>query len=361
MRLQLDLQFFAGEKTETATPKKREDERQKGRVAKSQDINTVLILFSSFVLLFVIGGFTKEHMLELFTVTFTDTIHQEVTIESTMTLLKSSLLQFAKIVAPMMAIAAVAAIAANLLQVGVLFTSEPLKLDVKKINPIQGAKRIFSVRALVELLKSLFKITMIGTITFSIIWFNKDEMMQLAFKEPENAVAFFGQVTIIMALSAVLALLFLAVLDYIYQKYDFEKNIRMSKQDVKDEHKNIEGDPFIKSKIKEKQQQMAMSRMMSEVPQADVVVTNPTHYAIAIKYDESIQSAPFVVAKGKDRTALKIKEIAKAHEVMTVENKPLARAMYDVVEIEEVIPEDFYQAIAEILAFVYQMEKKGIS
>ncbi len=358
MRLQLDLQFFAGEKTEKASPKKREDERKKGQVAKSQDLNTSIILLFSFMLLFIVGSLMKNQMMDLFVHSFTEQIHLEVTIDSTMKLLKEGLIHYAIIVSPIMAIAFIAAIVGNMLQVGVLFTSEPLKFDLKKIDPIQGAKRIFSVRALVELLKSLLKIAVIGTITFTIIWMNKDEMMQLAFKPAESAVIFFGQVTIIMALSAVIALLFLAVLDYIYQKYDFEKKIRMSKQDVKDEHKNIEGDPFIKSKLKEKQRQMAMSRMMSEVPEADVVITNPTHYAIAIKYDETVTSAPYVVAKGTDATALKIKEVAQLHQVMTVENKPLARAMYDEVEIDEIIPEDFYQAVAEVLAFVYQMEKK---
>jgi len=210
----------------------------------------------------------------------------------------------------------------------------------------------------VELLKSLLKIAVIGTITFSVIWLYKDDMMQLAFKPIESAVAFFGQVTVIMGIATILALIFLAVLDYMYQKYDFEKKIRMSKQDIKDEHKNIEGDPFIKSKIKEKQQQMAMSRMMQEVPEADVVITNPTHFAIAIKYDESITSAPYVIAKGQDEIALKIKEIAKEHGIMMVEDKALARSMYDAVKIDEVIPEQFYQAIAEILAFVYQLNKK---
>lgn len=358
MRLQLDLQFFAGEKTEKATPKKREEERKKGQVAKSQDINTAIILLFSFILLFVVGSFMKEQMLSLFVFVFSEQIHEKVTVETTMTLFTEGLIYFARIVAPIMAVSVIAAFIGNLLQVGVLFTSEPLKFDLKKIDPIQGAKRIFSVRAIVELFKSLLKITFIGTITFSIIWMYKDDMMQLAFKPADAAVAFFGKVTIIMGISAILALLFLAVLDYMYQKYDFEKKIRMSKQDIKDEHKNVEGDPLIKSKIKEKQRQMAMSRMMSEVPQADVVITNPTHYAIAIKYDESVISAPYIVAKGTDTIALKIREIAKAHDVMTIENKALARSMYDIVEIDEVIPEKFYQEVAEILAFVYQMDKK---
>ncbi len=358
LQLQLDLQYFAGEKTEKATPKKREDERKKGRVAKSQDVNTALLLLFSFIILAAFGSVMKDNMLSLYSVTFTEYIHWDVTEDSVMKLLKEVLIQFATIVAPVMIVAFIIAVAANMLQVGVLFTSEPLKFDLKKIDPIQGAKRIFSIRAVVELLKSFLKIVVIGSITFAVIWLFKDDMMMLALKHPANAVSFFGRVTIIMGVAATIALLFLAVLDYMYQKYDFEKNIRMSKQDIKDEHKNIEGDPLIKSKLREKQRQIAMRRMMEEVPNADVVITNPTHYAIAIKYDESVASAPLVLAKGTDQTALKIKEIAKEHDVMTVENKPLARSLYDAVEINEVIPEQFYQAVAEILAFVYQMDKK---
>lgn len=355
MQLKLDLQFFAGEKTEKATPKKREEERRKGRVAKSQDINTALLLFFSFLLLAFAGTFMKNNMLTLYTLTFTEYIHWEVTIQSALKLFSEVLIQFFQIIAPIMVISLIISVAANMIQVGVMFTTEPLKFDLKKLDPIQGAKRIFSIRALVELLKSFLKIIFIATITFSIIWFYKDEMMMLAFKNIESAIAFFGRTTIIMGIAATLALLFLAVLDYMYQKYDFEKNIRMSKQDIKDEHKNIEGDPLIKSKIREKQREAAMRRMMEEVPQADVVITNPTHYAIAIKYDELKASAPIVVAKGKDDIALKIKEIAKEHDIITVENKPLARALYDEVELDEIIPEHFYQAVAEVLAYVYQL------
>ena len=358
MQLKLDLQFFSGEKTEKATPKKREDERRKGRVAKSQDVNTAILLLFSFITIAVLGSFMKNHMLSLYQTTFTEYIHMEVNEASIMQIVMDVLLQYGMIVAPIMAIAFIIAIAANLLQVGFMFTTEPLKFDLKKIDPIQGAKRIFSIRAIVELLKSFLKILFIGTVTFAVIWIYKDEMMMLALKQPENAVAFFGRVTIVMGIAATIALLFLAVLDYLYQKYDFEKNIRMSKQDIKDEHKNIEGDPLIKSKLREKQRQVAMNRMMAEVPKADVVITNPTHYAVAIKYDETLASAPVVLAKGTDDVALKIREIAEEHHIMTVENKPLARSLYASVDINEVIPEQFYQAVAEVLAFVYQTEKK---
>ncbi|WP_047984867.1 flagellar biosynthesis protein FlhB [Ornithinibacillus californiensis] len=358
MQITLDLQFFAGEKTEKATPKKRTDERKKGRVAKSQDVNTAFLLIFVLIMMAVFGSVMKDNMLGLFQHSFTEFIHWDLTERTVFQVFTESIIEFIKIVGPIMLIAMIAGVASNLMQVGFMFTTEPLKFDLKKIDPIQGAKRIFSIRALVELLKSLLKIVVIGTITFFVIWLFKDEMLMIAFKNADSALAFFGRVTLIMGIAATIALLFLAVFDYAYQKYDFEKNIRMSKQDIRDEYKNIEGDPLIKSKIKEKQRQIAMRRMMSEIPNADVVITNPTHYAIAIKYDESRASAPYVVAKGVDHIAFKIREIAKANNVATVENRPLARSLYASVEIDEVVPEEFYQAVAEVLAYVYRMEKK---
>jgi len=360
LQLQLDLQFFAGEKTEKATPKKREDERKKGRLAKSQDVNTALLLLFSFIILAAFGSFMGNQMMGMYKDTFTNFIHWEVTSDSVRRVFLDVLMTFFYIIGPIMLVSLIISIVANLLQVGFLFTTEPLKFDLKKLDPIKGAKRIFSIRALVELLKSFLKISLIGTITFTVIWFFKDEILMLAFKTPETAVAFFGQVTIVMGVAATIALMFLAVLDYMYQKYDFEKNIRMSKQDIKDEHKNIEGDPLIKSKLREQQRQIAMRRMMEEVPHADVVITNPTHYALAIKYDESFTDAPYIVAKGKDAIALNIIHIAKEHGVMTVENKPLARALYAQVDIDETIPEQFFQAVAEVLAYVYSLEKRSV-
>jgi flagellar biosynthetic protein FlhB len=358
MYLKLNLQFFAEEKTEKATPKKREDERKKGKVAKSQDVNTALLLFASFLLFLVLSTFMKNKMLDLYVASFTEYINRDINIEAIIQLFQQLLIQFLWITGPVMAIAVLAAIASNLMQIGFLFTAEPLKLDLKKLDPINGAKRIFSIRAIVELLKSLFKIVLVGTVTFIIIGLYKDDILDLALKTPADALSFFERVTITIGISVSLLLVVLAVLDYIYQKYDFEKNIRMSKQDIKDEFKNIEGDPLIKSKLKEKQRQFATSRMMAEVPMADVIITNPTHYAIAVTYDEQERSAPYIVAKGTDITALKIKEIAKANDIITVENKLLARSLFDTVKINETIPEQFYQAIAEILAYVYSIEKQ---
>lgn len=356
--LRLDLQFFAGEKTEKATPKKRQDERKKGKVAKSQDVNTGILLLFSFIILFVFGPQIVDGMMSLYTHTFTENIHRDVTEQSVHEIFSEATFAVAKWLLPIMVIAIIAGLSSNLLQIGFLFTTEPLKFDLKKIDPVQGAKRIFSIRALVELLKSLLKIVVIAAITFMVIWIYKDDMMMLAFKDIYGATAFFGKTTIIMGISASIGLLILSVFDYAYQRYDYEKNMRMSKQDIKDEHKNIEGDPLIQSKIKEKQRQMAMQRMMSDVPKADVIITNPTHFAVALKYDETKAPAPYVVAKGSDYLALKIKEIAKVHNVITVENRPLARSLYHQTDIGECIPEQMFQAVAEVLAYVYRVEKK---
>ncbi|MBB6452908.1 flagellar biosynthetic protein FlhB [Salirhabdus euzebyi] len=359
LELSLDLQFFSGEKTEKATTKKRQDSRKKGQVAKSQDVNTAILLFIMFMFFIFIGGFMQEIFMGLYEKTFVEYIHWDLTEENVEKVLLESTIEITKAIAPVMAVAVIAGFAANYLQIGFLFTTEPLKFDLKKMDPIKGAKKIFSVRAIVELFKSLLKITVIGAVTFAVLWINKDEMMMLSLKDVGHSLSFFAQITVTMGIAASIALLCISVIDYVYQKYDYEKNIRMSKQDIRDEHKNIEGDPLIKSKIKEKQRQMAMRRMMNDVPKADVVITNPTHYSIAIRYSEDKYEAPYVVAKGVDYVAFKIREIAKHHEVMIVENRTLARSLYDKVEIGEIIPEDFYQAVAEVLAYVYRLQNKA--
>ncbi|SEN58246.1 flagellar biosynthetic protein FlhB [Amphibacillus marinus] len=357
--LQLDLQFFSGEKTEKATPKKREDTRKKGQVAKSQDLNTAILLFLMFLTFIAIGPFWKERMTNLFSRTFSEFIFTNVTQGSIHLVFIEVVNYMAITIAPVLVVAVIAGISATFLQIGFLFTTEPLQFKLDKLNPISGAKKIFSIRAIVELVKSLLKIAIIGTVTFSVLWLNKDEMMMLAQGNIDSALSFFGRTATQMGIYASIAILILGILDYGYQRFDYEKNIRMSKNDIKDEHKNIEGDPLIKSKIKEKQRQMAMRRMMSDVPQADVVITNPTHFAIAIKYDETKADAPYVVAKGVDYVALKIRQIATNHDVMLVENRPLARALYAEAEIGQAINESFYQAVAEVLAYVYQVEKRA--
>ncbi|MDQ0159078.1 flagellar biosynthesis protein FlhB [Alkalibacillus salilacus] len=357
--LRLDLQYFNQEKTEQATPKKRQDSRKKGQVAKSQDITTAILLFAVFVFMVTFGSTLGDTLSSVFVFTFTELIHYEVTPENVESALFQVSVEAVKVVLPIMAVAIVAALVANYLQIGFLLTGEPLKFDLNKVNPINGIKRIFSARAIVEFLKSMLKVSSIAIVCFAILWVNRSDLMTLSQKSISNAIAFFGQLTLIMGVAATLMLLIIAVIDYIYQRYDHEKNIRMSKQDIKDENKNMEGDPLIKSRMKERQRSMAQQRMMSEVPEADVVITNPTHYSIALKYDEERAEAPFVIAKGVDYVALKIREVAEANGVVRIENRQLARGLYHSVEIDETIPEDFFQQVAEVLAYVYKMEKQA--
>lgn len=356
--LSLDLQHFAGEKTEKATPKKRQDSRKKGQVAKSQDVNTAFVLLAVFLFLFFAGSYLKDILFYIFTHSFNDFMMMPLTEANIQMIFLDILKELMLFLGPIMLIALTACVAANFMQVGVLFSTEAIQPKLEKLDPIKGFKRIFSMRAIVELLKSILKIAFVGLAAFAILWIRIDEILILSQKSVGAALATIASLTVQMGLIASAALLFLSVLDYLYQKYDFEKNIRMSKQDVKDEHKNIEGDPLIKSKIKQRQREMAMRRMMQEVPKADVVITNPTHYAIALSYDETRGDAPIVVAKGVDFVAQKIKLIAKDHDVIAVENRPLARALYGQAEIGDAIPEEFFKAVAEILAYVYRIKNK---
>ncbi|RPJ96994.1 flagellar biosynthesis protein FlhB [Rummeliibacillus sp. TYF005] len=357
--LELDLQFFAGEKTEKATPKKRQDARKKGQVLKSQDVTSALVLLSVFLFLMIAGTSMRDGIMSFFNETFSKyMLIDTLSIKLVVKIYKDVLSEMSVIILPIMAIAMIAGIAGNFLQFGFLFSTEPLKFDLTKLDPVKGIKRMFSVKSLIELLKSILKITLIGSVTTAILWKNIDDVLSLSFKTPGATLITVSKLTVFMGIAASVVLLIIAVLDYFYQKFEYEKNLKMSKQDIKDEYKNSEGDPLIKSKIKQRQREMAMRRMMQEVPQADVVITNPTHYAIALKYDEETMDAPKVVAKGTDFVAQKIKFIAKENEVVMVENRPLARAMYDQVEIGQHIPDEFFKAVAEVLAYVYRVKRK---
>jgi flagellar biosynthesis protein FlhB len=357
-QLRLDLQFFAGEKTEKATPKKRQDSRKKGQVAKSQDVNTAINLIAVFAVLMMTGSFMYEQVVGLMKEFFQQMMLEELTEENVQVIIYEVIKMMGLTLAPVLATALVAGVIANIMQVGFLFTTESIQFKLDKLDPIKGAKRIFSLRALIELLKSILKISIVGFVAFFVLWNRMDEIIVLSHVPISDAIVLIADISVKVGLYAAIALFCIAILDYMYQKYDFEKNIRMSKQDIKDEYKNSEGDPLIKSKIKQKQRQMAMQRMMQEVPNADVVITNPTHFAIALKYDETKSDAPLVVAKGVDFVAQKIKYIAKENDVIMVENRPLARALYDQTEVGQAIPEEFFKAVAEILAFVYKTRGK---
>ncbi|HEX7058037.1 MAG TPA: flagellar biosynthesis protein FlhB [Bacilli bacterium] len=359
-RYALDLQLFAGEKTEKATPKRKQEARKKGQVAKSQDISGAFILLFSFLFLLAFGGLYKGKLLNIYIQTYRDYMLAEATVPNVLAMFYQLVYQSLLVVGPFMVMAVATALFANYLQVGFLLTGEPLLPKFGKLNPVEGMKRIFSLRSLVEFLKTMLKLAIIGVIVFYTLWQSRTQVLALARLPLAGVFKFTAQMVVSLGVKIAAVLVLLAFLDYLYQRYEQNKSLRMSKQDIKDELKTTEGDPLIKGKIREKQRRMAISRMMQEVPKADVVITNPTHFAVALRYDSGEMDAPCVIAKGQDFVALKIKEIAQKHEVAIMENKPLARALYSQVEVGEAIPQDLFQAVAEVLAFVYRMKKRKI-
>ncbi|MBL4952959.1 flagellar biosynthesis protein FlhB [Neobacillus sp. OS1-32] len=356
MLLHLDLQLFSGEKTEKATPTKRREVRKKGQIAKSIEISSAFTLLFSFACLMVWGKSFIEGCLDIYRHTYREYLLWDLSISSTKLLFNQLLLDAVKIIAPILLVVLIVGIATNLMQVGFMFNFSLIKVDFKKLDPLQGLKRLFSLRSLVELIKSILKITIVGVVVFVVIWQKKNDFLVLGEKNIWDVSSFIASLILQIGLAASAALLVLAVGDFIYQKYSFEKKIRMSKQEIKDEFKKMEGDPVIKGKRRAIQRQMAMNQMIREVPKADVVITNPTHFAVAIRYDIKTMDAPQVIAKGRDYIALKIKEVAKEHKVTIVENRPLARALFAAVEIGETIPEELFNAVGEILAYVYYQD-----
>lgn len=357
-RYRLDLQHFAGEKTEKATPKKRQDARKKGQVAKSAELSGAVVLLAAVVSLMMFGGFMKERFMKLYTDVFQNRMMMDVTPENITELFNQYGLQILILLAPLLGITFVMALVSNLAQVGFMANGEGITPKFAKINPIKGFKNIFSMRSFVEFLKSIFKLLIIAYLVYSTLWGEKKTFASLSHISAEGIFKFAAELTMSLGLKIGAALLAMAFLDYMYQKYEHEKSLKMSKQDIKDEYKKMEGDPLIKGKIRERQRRMAMQRMMQEVPNADVIITNPTHFAVALKYDGSTMEAPQIIAKGQDYVALRIRELAKEHGVVTMENKPLARALFQRAEIGDVVPNDLFQAVAEVLAYVYKLKGK---
>jgi flagellar biosynthetic protein FlhB len=360
-RFKLDLQLFSQEKTEKATPKKLSEARQKGQIARSSDLPGALILLAIFSSFMMLGGYYKKHVLGLFGNLFEDWLTMELTTENVMTLLLDVSVEILMFLLPIFAIAMLIGIIGNIMQFGFLLTGEPLKMKLEKVNPLKGFKQIFSMRTVVEGLKSILKLLVIGIFVFMAIRKDWERILSLTTLPIEQIFSYVAGLTMKIGLQVSAMLVVLAFADYFYQRYEHAKSLKMSKQDIKDEHKKTEGDPIIKGRIREKQRRMALQRMMQEVPKADVVITNPTHFAIALKYDASNMEAPTIIAKGMDHVALRIKEIAKENGVITMENKPLARALYERAEIGDVIPGDLFQAVAEVLAYVYKMKGRAKS
>lgn len=356
MEFRINLQLFAGEKTERATPRRREEARKKGQVAKSVEINTVLGLVISLLVLRAWLPSMMQEFNTFFTHVFTYAAG-DLTLKTTVNLLMDIILVLVKLAGPLLLAAMVAGYAANVLQIGFLFTSETLKFDLNRLNPVKGMQRIFSKRALAELIKSLLKTCLVGYVAVSFLLGELPGLGLLMDIPVDSALIYIGDITF-SAGWRILAILFvLAVADYGYQVYEYEQSLKMSKQEIKEEYKNIEGDPQLRAKLRERQRQLATRRMMQEVPKATVVITNPTHVAVALKYSEEM-SAPELVAKGQDYLAQRIKEVAADNEVAIVENRSLAWLIYEKVGIGKAIPVDLYQAVAEVIAYVYKLKKQ---
>ncbi|MCX7841514.1 MAG: flagellar biosynthesis protein FlhB [Clostridia bacterium] len=361
--IRVNLQLFAeGEKTEKATPKKRQDARKKGQVLQSKEITAALILICIFIGIQISGAFIYSEISDFIKRIFNEYAKLEglFTLNMLTRLFADTAMVLLKSTAPVFGIAVITGLIAAYSQVGFLFTLETLEVKLERINPLKGLKRIFSMRALAELAKSVLKVGIMGYIAYSYLSEEVNNVLSLMRMDVMSIAMYIGSTALNVAVRICVVLILLAILDYFYQWWEFEKNMKMSKQEVKEEYKQIEGNPEIKSKIKQKQRQMSMKRMLHEVPKADVVITNPTHFAVAVRYDAQVASAPVVLAKGQDFMAMRIREIARENKVEIVENKPLARSLYETVDIGEAIPPELYQAVAEVLAFVYSLKNKAI-
>ncbi|MCM1538332.1 MAG: flagellar biosynthesis protein FlhB [bacterium] len=369
MILEYQLQFFAkdgpgGEKTEEPTSKRLSDARKDGQVAKSKEVSNFVMLFALFLILKVWVGNLGNSMLELFPAVYRkipELSSYNATGEEGVgvwIMLKEVLQQYLLTMLPIFLIAVFLAFVTDLLQVKWKPTRKPLQPKFSKLNPVKGVKRLFSKQSLVELLKSLVKIGIIGYLVYSTLIGSVGYVFQFYSMPLMQGIRIVGDVTINLGLKVSAFYVVIAAADYAYQKHKFHEDMKMTKQEVKDEYKNSEGDPQVKSKIRQKMMEASRRRMMQAVPRADVVITNPTHYAVALKYEPEKIDAPYIVAKGEDYLAQKIKEIARENNVQIVENKPLARMLYHNVEIGEPIPPELFQAVAEVLAFVYNIQGK---
>ncbi|NOY77219.1 MAG: flagellar biosynthesis protein FlhB [Calditrichaeota bacterium] len=351
----------SSDKTEQPTPKRLEDARKKGNVAKSMEINSAFILLTGTLTLFFISGYMFQNFSMFMRHVFGDLMTYQIAQDSIRAYATSLIAISLKLMAPLMLAILVIGVLSNVGQVGFLFTLEPVIPNPEKIDPIKGFQRIFSMRSVEELVKGVLKIAIIGYVMYRVIKGHYNDYFLLMDQGTGQIISFMMKVIFQMAIWASLILVVLAVADFAFQKWNYMKDMRMTKQEVKEEMKEYEGDPQVKGHIRSLQREMARKRMMSDVPKADVVITNPTHYAVALKYEPDGMDAPRVLAKGSRKLALKIKEIAKENGVPIVEDPPLARALFKSTEVGMEIPIDLFQSVAEVLAYIYRLKGKQLA
>ena len=347
------------EKTEQPTPRKREEARKKGQVARSTELSSVAVLMVGLLSMWWLGSYMVSGLTDMMITSFTEGMAIELDPISVRPHFMGWTTQFVAITAPIIGALAVAAVTINIAQVGVLFTGQPLMPKGDRINPLSGVKRILSKRGFVELGKGLFKVALVAVMTYATILVEADTVLGLADMDVGQIYGLSGDMVLNLGFRIVAALLILAILDYAFQKWDYERNLKMTRQEVRDELKQHEGDPQIRSRIRSIQRETAQRRMMEDVADSNVVGTNPTHIAVALCYDPTTMAAPIVVAKGQRLVAEKIKELARQAGVPVVENKPLARSLFKVVKIGREIPAELFKATAEVLAFVFQLKRRN--
>lgn len=344
----------SGERTEQATEKRRADFRQKGQVAQSKEVQTAAMMASTLLLWFFYAPLFWNKLAASLAGVWKICASYEVTPNAIVNLLILLTQRTALLLAPLLLMVLVVGFLSSFLQVGWLFTAKPLQPDFSKLNPIAGAARFVSKRSLVEVVKSLAKVLLIGVVSYKVVFNEFEGALLLIDMDVIETVRFLGRVAAGVLVKACGIVVLLGLFDFLYVRWEMEQKMKMTKQEQKEEFKEAEGDPHIKSRIRSLQQQMARRRMMAEVPKADVIVTNPTHLSVALRYDRQTMDAPQIVAKGADHTAMRIREIATEHRVPLVENKPVARVLYK-VEIGQPVPEEMFKAVAEILAYVYNL------
>jgi flagellar biosynthetic protein FlhB len=347
------------EKTEQATSKRRQDAREKGQVAKSREMASVAVLGACLVYFYFDASALATRLMELMRTSFRKAGQMTISIDNIQPLLADLVFQTFMLLAPFLLVTVIAGFTINVLQVGILFSSEAIAPKYSKIDPIKGFQRLFSLRSLVEMVKNILKMAIIGFVAYLTISGESHKLLPLVDLSVSEILGYMGEVSFKILYSTCWVLVILAVLDYGYQRWEHERSLKMSLKEIKEENRQTEGDPLIKGRIKRLQREMARKRMMAAVPKADVVITNPTHLAVAIRYESETMIAPCVVAKGADFIAEKIKEIARSSGVPIVENKVVAQVLYKMIAVEQAVPVNLYKAIAEILAYVYSLKAKG--
>lgn len=348
-----------GERTEEATQQRREDFRRRGQVAQTRELSSAIFIFGALLCIWMAGSFMFNQIAILFHGTMGDKLVQSIRLGNYNPILQFSFVQLLILAGPILIFFWILTIVSSVIQTGFLYNEEALQFKPERLDPVAGLQKIFSKRSLAEGVKSVLKLILIGVVTYFVIRSELKQLPQMAEWQISQILFYIGNLVVKLLSNLCVVLFGLALADYLYQRWELEKEMMMTKQEIKEEIKSREGDPLIKARIKRIQRDIATKRMMDDVKKADVIVTNPTHIAVALKYDDTM-IAPKVIAKGADHVAERIRNIARELNIPIVENKPLARTMFKTLKIGQMIPRELYTAVAEVLSYIYRLKRRMI-